>query len=179
VTGIAFDDLTPEQQHIADLTQDTALILGGAGVGKTTTALWAARRDLTQHGGNDRATPGRRVLFVTFSRTAVAQIRSRSGGVLAGISDAVEILTFHGLAYRLLGGFGRYVGLGSERPSLVGEARSKVLSELSSGSRLSYPELLPRVLQLLETSGPISDLLKSRWSLSTYDEFQDTDDDEW
>ena len=59
--------------------------------------------------------PGARALFVTFSRTAVAQIRSRAGGVLAGVGEAVEILTFHGFAYRLLCGFGRYVGDG--RPS--------------------------------------------------------------
>ena len=44
MSGIAFTDLTPVQQQVADLTDWTALILGGAGVGKTTTALWAARR---------------------------------------------------------------------------------------------------------------------------------------
>lgn len=179
MSGIAFTDLTPVQQQVADLTDGTALILGGAGVGKTTTALWAARRELTRRGESARAEPGRRVLFVTFSRTAVAQIRSRSGGVLAGISDAVEILTFHGMAYRLLGGFGRYVGMGSEPLSLLGEARSKVLSASSAGARLSYAELLPLALRLLDTTGPISNLLKSRWSLVICDEFQDTDDDEW
>ena len=179
MAGIAFTDLTPVQQEVADLTDGTALVLGGAGVGKTTTALWAARRELTRRGASSQAEPGRRVLFVTFSRTAVAQIRSRSGGVLAGISEAVEILTFHGLAFRLLTGFGRYAGIGSELPSLLGEARSKVLGGSAGGVGLSYGELLPRALRLLETPGPIANLIKSRWSLVICDEFQDTDDDEW
>lgn len=179
MASLDFTDLTPVQQQVADLTAPTALVLGGAGVGKTTTALWAARRELTGHGGAEEPAPGQRVLFVTFSRTAVAQIRSRSGGVLAGIAESVEILTFHGLAFRLLGAFGRYVGVGSEPPSLLGEARSKLLNEPADGARLNYNELLPRALRLLEKPGPISDLVKSRWSMVICDEFQDTDDDEW
>lgn len=179
MASIDFTDLTPVQQQVADLTAATALVLGGAGVGKTTTALWAARRELTRHGEMEHAVPGQRVLFVTFSRTAVTQIRSRSGGVLAGIADAVEILTFHGLAFRLLRGFGRYVGIGGEPPSLLGEARSKLLNEGPDGARLNYSELLPRALSLLEAPGLISDLVKSRWAMVVCDEFQDTDDDEW
>jgi DNA helicase II / ATP-dependent DNA helicase PcrA len=62
---ITFDDLIPAQQEVADLTVATALVLGGAGVGKTTAALWAARRDLTHRGVLDRPIPGGRVLFVT------------------------------------------------------------------------------------------------------------------
>lgn len=175
---IDFTDLTPMQQQVADLTAPTALVLGGAGVGKTTTALWAARREITGHGGTAKV-PTQRVLFVTFSRTAVAQIRSRSGGVLAGITEAVEILTFHGLAFRLLTAFGRYAGIGSEPPSLLGEARSKLLQESSGVARLAYGQLLPSALRLLEATGPISDLIKSRWAMVICDEFQDTDDDEW
>ncbi|MHB8431626.1 MAG: UvrD-helicase domain-containing protein, partial [Acidimicrobiales bacterium] len=102
MSEVTFDDLIPAQQDVADQTRPTALVLGGAGVGKTTTALWAARRELTDHGHRIRPAPDHRILFVTFSRTAVAQIRRRAGGVLTGIADAVEILTFHGLAYRLL-----------------------------------------------------------------------------
>lgn len=76
MSGVTSDDLIPAQKDVADQTQPTALLLGGADVGKTTTALWAARRELTDHGHRDRPVPGHRVLFVTFSRTAVAQIRS-------------------------------------------------------------------------------------------------------
>src|SRR5713226_6335249 len=119
MSAITFDDLIPAQQEVADLTELTALVLGGAGVGKTTAALWAARRELTKRGAREHPIPGERVLFVTFSRTAVAQIRSRAAGVLTGLGNSVEILTFHGLAYRLLCSFGRYVGLPGV-PTLVG-----------------------------------------------------------
>lgn len=178
MTVITFDDLIPAQREIADLTATTALVLGGAGVGKTTAALWAARRELTDRGTREHPIPGGRVLFTTFSRTAVAQIRSRASGVLAGLGEAVEILTFHGLAYRLLCGFGRYVGMDG-LPTLLGEARKKLATSAPAGTRMTYDQLLPQALRLMETPGPVSDLLASRWRLVICDEFQDTDDLEW
>lgn len=179
MTGISFDQLTTEQQVVADHTARTVLVLGGAGVGKTTTALWAARRELTEHGCTPRLVPGRRVLFVTFSRTAVAQIRSRAGGVLTGISEAVEILTFHGLAYRLVRDFGRYAGH-DKLPTILGEARLKLgVAGPDARQALTYDDLLPLALAIIETPGPIADLMKTRWSLIICDEFQDTDNDEW
>ena len=174
---VSFGDLTREQREVADLSARTVLVLGGAGVGKTTTALWAARRELTSHGAREYPTPEGRVLFVTFSRTAVAQIRSRAGKVLSGIGDAVEVITFHGLAYRVLCAFGRHIGF-EDAPTLTGEARKKLLgSEL--GASLAYVDLLPGALRLMETAGPISELLSSRWRLVICDEFQDTDELEW
>jgi DNA helicase-2/ATP-dependent DNA helicase PcrA len=178
MTGVTFEELIPAQQKVADLTATTALILGGAGVGKTTTALWAARRELTERGARDRPIPHERVLFVTFSRTAVAQIRSRATGVLTGLGDAVEILTFHGLAYRLLCAFGRYMGMEGV-PTLTGEARAKLASPAPGGAPLIYDDLLPRALRLMETPGPIAELLAKRWRLVICDEFQDTDELEW
>jgi DNA helicase-2/ATP-dependent DNA helicase PcrA len=178
MTGVTFEELIPEQQEVADLTAPTALVLGGAGVGKTTAALWAARRELTARGERERPRPDERVLFVTFSRTAVAQIRSRATGVLTGLGDAVEMLTFHGLAYRLLCSFGSYVGMDGV-PSLTGEARNKLATPAPGGASLVYDDLLPRALQLMETPGPIADLLGSRWRLIICDEFQDTDELEW
>lgn len=175
---ITFDDLIPAQQEVADLTEPTTLVLGGAGVGKTTAALWAARRELTGRGVREHPIPGERVLFVTFSRTAVAQIRSRATGVLTGLDESVEILTFHGLAYRLLCGFGRYVGVAGI-PTLAGEARTKLATPAPGGAQMTYDDLLPRALRLMETPGPVAELLAARWRLVICDEFQDTDDLEW
>jgi DNA helicase-2/ATP-dependent DNA helicase PcrA len=94
------------------------------------------------------------------------------------LGEAVEILTFHGLAYRLLCAFGRYVGMDGT-PTLLGEARTKLALTAASGTRVTYDQLLPRALQFMETQGPLSDLLASRWRLVICDEFQDTDDVEW
>lgn len=176
--SVGFDDLIPAQQAVADSDARTLLVLGGAGVGKTTTALWTARRELTERGARERPVRGRRVLFVTFSRTAVVQIRTRAHGVLAGLGDSVEILTFHGLAYRLLLAFGRYVGIAGV-PTLLGEARSKLAAAPGGGVVIRYDQLLPTALRLVESDGPIGEMVRSRWSLVICDEFQDTDDVEW
>lgn len=176
--SVGFDDLIPAQQAIADSDARTLLVLGGAGVGKTTTALWAARRELTERGARERPVRGRRVLFVTFSRTAVVQIRTRAHGVLAGLGDSVEILTFHGLAYRLLLAFGTYVGIAGA-PTLLGEARSKLAAAPRGGVVITYAQLLPTALRLVESDSPIGEMVRSRWSLVICDEFQDTDDVEW
>jgi DNA helicase-2/ATP-dependent DNA helicase PcrA len=96
---------------------------------------------------------------VTFSRTAVAQIRSRAPGVLTGLSEVVEIFTFHGLAYRLLCSFGRYIGM-NEVPTLTGEARKKLATPAPGGRQMTYDDLLPQALRLMETPGPIADLLR-------------------
>lgn len=177
--SVGFEQLTPEQRAVADSRARTIIVRGGAGVGKTTTALWTARRELTDHGELARPVSGRRVLFVTFSRTAVGQIRSRAGGVLAGIGESVEILTFHGLAYRLVSAFGRYSGHPGD-PVIVGDARAKLGRGTGLGdAALVYDDLLPRALQFLERPGPVGELLRSRWSLVICDEFQDTDDAEW
>lgn len=175
--GVNWEQLTDEQRFVVESTSSTTLVLGGAGVGKTTTALWAARRELLGGQGSETSRPSSRVLFVTFSRTAVGQIRSRAAGVLRGISEEVEIVTFHGLAFRLLSSFGRYIGLG-DSISIQSEARERLGLSSSIGS-LRYDELIPLALRIFETPGPFGELLKSRWSLAICDEFQDTDEHEW
>ena len=178
MASISWDSLEDEQRDVADSDAEALLVLGSAGVGKTTTALWASRRHLTLKGTVSRADPSRRVLFVTFSRTAVAQIRGRIHGVLEGLEGRVEILTFHGLAFRLVRAFGNFLGL-DEDPSLVGEARTKLDVGIESNVQLHYRDLIPLTRRLLESPGPIGEFMRERWSMVICDEFQDTDDGEW
>ncbi len=70
------------------------LILAGAGTGKTTTIV-ARIRHLIKQG-----TPPDRILAITFTRRAAAEIRSRVQGDLAGASSRVAAMTFHGWAMR-------------------------------------------------------------------------------
>lgn len=171
--GVGYDSLVAEQRAVAESEADTVLVQGGAGVGKTTTALWAARRHLVADPEFERRGASRRVLFVTFSRTAVAQIRGRSAGVLKGLGDRIEILTFHGLAYRLIQSFGRYAGI-DPNVTLRGSAQAKLAQAPNDAPGLTYDQLLPAALKLLNTPGPIGDVIGSRWSLVICDEFQDT-----
>jgi len=104
-----YEDLDCKQKEVIKVVLERdciILVLGGAGTGKTTNALWCARELFEQL--NDYPKP--RVLFLTFSRAAISQIMRRCPGVIAEYESNVEIMTFHALAYRLIRSFGRYAG---------------------------------------------------------------------
>lgn len=167
-----WENLTSEQQRVVTATQRRIIVFGGAGSGKTTTALWCARRLLE----SSNAKPWHRVLFLTFSRTAVREIVRRSGRALADVRGRVEIHTFHGFANRVIGAFGRYAGLGRQQPRFISDAEEKLLGK--SGPHLTYDDLLPLALKIVRTPR-IKRLITERWPLVISDEFQDTDDKQW
>jgi DNA helicase-2/ATP-dependent DNA helicase PcrA len=173
-----FGRLGDEQRAIADSPASDLLVLGGAGTGKTTTALWAARRHLLGRGARTRPARGNRVLMIAFSRTAVGQIRERARGVLDGLDGHIEISTFHSLSYRLISAFPTALGL-SGPPAMQSEAREKLNLPGPDAAALRYSQLMPLATQLLTTPGPIAKLITNRWSLVIADEFQDTSDEEW
>jgi len=164
-------NLTDSQQAIVDSDDPTLIAYGGAGTGKTTAALYAARAEIEQ-----RAAEHQKVLFLTFSRTAVAQILDRAGPVLKGLDDRVEIMTFHGFAYRMIMDFGQYAGFGPAPPPLVGEAAARLMDDSQPALRLD--DLLPGCLRVLK-NGFVKSLLVERWPMIICDEFQDTGDDHW
>lgn len=169
------EDLDCRQIEVVKAVQESdckILVLGGAGTGKTTTALWCARETLERAAG----LPRQRVLFLTFSRSAVRQITHRSPAIISGYDESVEILTFHALAYRLLQSFGRYAGYGTARPSIQSEARRKLLGQ--DPGQLVYNDLLPAAIRLLK-SPDIRRLVSSRWQLIICDEVQDTNEEQW
>lgn len=129
------DDLTCRQVEVVESAEPLVVVVGGAGSGKTTAALWAAGEHLAREG----ISPAERVLFATFSRTAVGLIAKRSRAVLAEFGSRIEIHTFHSLSYRLLKAFGRYAGYGRETPAIESEARARLLGR--DGTRLSYDDL--------------------------------------
>jgi DNA helicase-2/ATP-dependent DNA helicase PcrA len=173
------EDLDAKQQGAlqAVLEHDAkVLVLGGPGAGKTTTALWTARAFLKASDDEGRSPPAR-VLFLTFSRSAVSQLVNRQRGVLAGYERRVEIMTFHALAYRLLRSFGRYAGFGSTPPSIQSAARIKLLGV--ADGQFKYDDLVPAALEILKSSEAICSLVCSRWGLIICDEAQDTNDEQW
>ena len=164
------------QVTVCESEARTLLVLGGAGTGKTVTAAAGARAYLLRRDALASAGSARdRVLFLTFSRSAVTQILSRSKGILRNVADRVDVLTFHGLAWQLLSDFGRYIGQ-NERPTLRGEAEGKLFRR--DPNVLSYKDLLPHALNVLRLPH-IGPLAKRRWSLVICDEFQDTDSEQW
>ena len=169
-----FEDLDCRQRQVVDAvlgSHSSIIVLGGPGTGKTTAALWSARAFLEREG------PTTRVLFLTFSRSAVSQVMTRSPGVLSGLRERVEVLTFHGLAYRLLRAFGRYAGHGTVMPDVESATRAKLLGH--EGGQLRYDDLLTGARELLEGGERIVNLVTSRWGLVVCDEVQDTGTVQW
>jgi DNA helicase-2/ATP-dependent DNA helicase PcrA len=170
---VDYADLTDLQKQVVECTCPTTLVLGGAGTGKTTTALWAARREIERQWEQGRDV---RVLFLTFSRTATTRVAERAQSILVrGITDRVDIRTFHGFAYGVIAAFGRYAGLGSEMPEILTPAEAKLTG---SEGRFTYADLLPHALRVL-ASPMIRKLYQARWSLMVCDEFQDTNVEQW
>lgn len=166
------EDLTPRQREVVDTTEPVVVVLGGPGTGKTTTALWAGRVMLERPG----IASWHRVLFLTFSRTAVGQIARRAPGVFGSGGGRIDIATFHAFAWRLIRAFGRYNGHGVKPPMLESEARARLLGR--DRTRLSYDDLIPAARKLL-SSQRLLGLVLQRWPLVICDEFQDTNDEQW
>lgn len=172
MNSIVWDDLTDAQKQVVESEDHLIVVRGAAGTGKTTVALWHAGHYLRQ----PDTLPWRRVLFLTFSRSAVSQLMSRARTAIKGVEDRVEVQTFHGFAYRSLLAFGRYAG----QPKLATRIQSQAeVSLLGAKSHmLSYSDLVPKALDVLH-SERISELVAARWPLVLCDEFQDTAPDQW
>lgn len=169
-------DLSPKQRSVVDAAVSRSgrlAVLGGPGTGKTTTALWAARSYLDQRSESAQA----RVLFLTFSRSAVDQITRRSSATVGPYGDRIEIMTFHALAYRLIRAFGRYNGRGVAEPSIQTQAWEKLFGR--EADALSYDDLVPMATELLRQSERVNRLVRNRWDVVICDEAQDTDPDQW
>lgn len=176
------------QNDVISTSAPAAVVIGGAGTGKTTTAAAAAaahlrsadtaremqRRTMIAE-GRVTALPSRaRTLFLSFSRTAVAQVLDRAAGVVGTLLDRIDVVTFHGFAWRVINNFG--AGYGFPPPlRILSEAERKV-PDAPAGLR--YADLIPTALTILANS-TVADHYAQRYSLVICDEFQDTDDEEW
>lgn len=177
-----------QQKLVIDSDAPVTVVLGGAGCGKTTTAAAAAGRrlealDQSRQAARASTAPGtaatlpeaKRILFISFSRTAVSQILDRSAGVLGRQQHQVDVVTFHGLAWRILNNFGRHFGL--PQPLRVQSAAEASLSAASFPG-MTYAELLPAATDMLRRP-TVCDYYERRYGMVICDEFQDTSDEEW
>jgi len=167
----------------------TLVVIGGAGTGKTITAAAAATEHLqtadAAREASRRATKGtgapaerrtkERVLFLSFSRTAVAQVIERAGLVAGELMPRIEVSTFDGFAWRVLSDFGAHYG--HLLPlSIVSVADGKIPGGTSAG--FTYVDLIPAAAELLRLP-TVGDFYSRRYGLIICDELQDTSDREW
>lgn len=163
----SFDPRGAEQRQIIESDVPILVVLGGAGTGKTVSALAAARTHLLR----PETPTSDRALFLSFSRAAVARIEERARGVLGKERERVEISTFHALAFSIVRRFGSVVG--QSDPVLVSPARQRLGSTVGS---IGYDDLLPLALEIIQASPAVRKHVRTRWGLVVVDEYQDCGD---
>lgn len=89
------DSLNPEQRRAVENTEGPVCIVAGPGTGKTKTLI---SRILYLVG--DKKVPAEKILAVTFTKKAAAEIKERLSQSFAG--QLPTVTTFHGLGYEAL-----------------------------------------------------------------------------
>ncbi|WP_329522175.1 UvrD-helicase domain-containing protein [Spirillospora sp. NBC_01491] len=177
-----------EQRTVITSQAPVVVVLGGAGTGKTVTAVAAAREHLQQsdekltvlraaaarEGRRARLPARERALFLSFSRTAVTQIIDRAGDVIGNLGPRLEVSTFDGFAWRIICSFGPHHGYPA--PQTVQSKANSLVEGAPAG--LTYDELIPAANRLMALP-KVRDHYSSRYGIVICDEFQDTDPQEW
>jgi DNA helicase-2/ATP-dependent DNA helicase PcrA len=140
--SLHLDQLNPEQLAAVTLDRGHALVLAGAGSGKTrvltTRIAW-----LMQSG----AVPPAGVLAVTFTNKAAREMQTRLSAMLAVNPRGMWIGTFHGLANRLLRAHHREAGLPREFQILDSQDQLAALKRLLKSMNVDEDRFPPRDLQ--------------------------------
>ncbi len=132
------EGLNAPQRRAVDHREGPLLISAGAGTGKTRTLVSRLARLL-----DDGVRP-ERVLLVTFSRRAAAELTNRVGHLTDPlVAGRVVAGTFHSVAHRILARFGTGLGL-AEQFSVLGPGDSRdllalVRAPVAAGSPHRFP----------------------------------------
>lgn len=181
--------ICPERQSVLDAT-GPVLVTGGPGSGKTTIALVKAQR-IIEAG----VAPGQTVLFLSFSRAAVARVIEASKAQLPKtLHGKLSIQTFHSFFWEILKAYGYLLGAPRRLRLLLphDEAALRHQFESDGGNWETERERLFReeglvafdlfsvkAHALLAASARLRELFSGRHPMIVVDEAQDTADDQW
>ena len=98
------EELNPAQLSAVYHLYGPALVLAGAGTGKTRVLVYRLAR-LVESG-----IPPERILLLTFTRKSASEMLRRASTMLAGRCDKVNGGTFHSFAHRILRRFAGELG---------------------------------------------------------------------
>jgi DNA helicase-2/ATP-dependent DNA helicase PcrA len=140
--SLHLEHLNPEQLAAVTLPDEHALILAGAGSGKTrvltTRIAWLIK------GG--RVTPTG-VLAVTFTNKAAREMLTRVGAMMTVNPRGMWIGTFHGLCNRMLRAHAREAGLPAAFQILDSQDQLAAIKRLLKGMNVDEERFPPREVQ--------------------------------
>ncbi|WP_019010505.1 ATP-dependent helicase [Deinococcus aquatilis] len=133
--------LNPNQAQAADHYTGPALVIAGAGSGKTRTLIYRIAH-LIQYYGVD---PGE-ILAVTFTNKAAAEMRERAKHLVKG-ADKLWMSTFHSAGVRILRAYGEHIGLRRGFVIYDDDDQMDILKEIMGSVPGIGPDTNPRVLR--------------------------------
>ncbi len=166
-----------------------ALVLGGPGSGKTTTALLKAKSLI------GKLHPFQKILFLSFSNSAISQIRTTLENFKLSFSksekECIDILTYHAFFYEIIMNYAFLVGVKSKvklHPPefLKCELAKRGIKEKSKEHQqysieifkekglIEFDLFAPVALEILSKSKNVCSLIQSLFPFIILDEFQDT-----
>ena len=131
--------LNPEQRAAVTLPRESALILAGAGSGKT--RVLTTRIAYLVHSGQARA---HSILAVTFTNKAAKEMLARLGAILPINPRHLWVGTFHGLCHRLLRMHYREAGLPQLFQILDSQDQLAAVKRLLKGRGEGESQLTPQ-----------------------------------
>ena len=142
MSSLHLEHLNPEQLAAVTLPDEHALILAGAGSGKTrvltTRIAWLIK------GG--RVTPAG-VLAVTFTNKAAREMLTRVGAMMTVNPRGMWIGTFHGLCNRMLRAHHRDAGLPQAFQILDSQDQLAAVKRLAKSLNVDEDRYPPREIQ--------------------------------
>lgn len=164
------------------------LIMGGPGSGKTTIALFKAKK-MVEKGDLKN---GQKILFLSFARATISRVEEHAGSLIPpGIKSSIEINTYHGFIWSILQRHGyllidkplkllppheaatRMAGVKKE------EIPEKAHTLFEESGIVHFDIFASLCAELLEKSNSLRKIICDIYPVIILDEFQDTNPDEW
>jgi DNA helicase-2/ATP-dependent DNA helicase PcrA len=137
--SLLLDGLNDDQRQAVASPLGAALVLAGAGSGKTRVLVHRVAWLIQVEGASPNS-----ILAVTFTNKAAAEMRSRIETLLGLPSGAMWLGTFHGLAHRLLRIHWREAGLPQSFQILDSEDQARVMRKVLKALDLDETRWVPR-----------------------------------